>query len=137
MMIEYISGFFDADGSVTVARFKKNETRQLSVSYTNTDLNILHKIKDYFHSLGVVGWITKAPKKEDHHLQSYQLVYYRAAGEAVMQKMLPHILHNKKIVRFDIFVNQYRPLIKRNGKYSKDERKKLEEVAQSILDIKI
>jgi intein/homing endonuclease len=136
-MLQYIAGFFDADGSIGVSRFHSNETKQLAVSFTNTDLNILEKIRDYFAERGVKGWIIKVKKREDHYLQGYQLAFYRNAAIQVMLDMGSFVLHHKKVERFKLFQKEYRPLIKRNGKYSEKEREQLEAVAQRIIDIKV
>lgn len=134
-MLKYITGFFDADGSITLTRFKPTETRQLNVNFTNTDKGILEKIRDYFLTLKVKGWIITNKKRKENHLVGYQLVYYRQSGDKVMKAMLKFSLHQKKRNRYLKYLVEYRPLIKRNGKYSIEEKEKLEKVAQEVLNI--
>lgn len=135
--LSYIAGFFDADGSISLVRFKAKETKQLNVNFTNTDLSILKFIQGSLEELGLTGWIVKSSKREDHHLQGYQLVYYRNTAILVMEAILPYIKHQKKVKRFELFKGQYRPLIKANGKYSDSERVELEKIAQQIVEIKV
>lgn len=135
--LSYIAGFFDADGSISLVRFKSKETKQLNVNFTNTDLSILKFIQGSLEELGLTGWIVKSSKREDHYLQGYQLVYYRNTAILVMEAILPYIKHQKKVKRFELFKSQYRPLIKPNGKYSDSERMELEKIAQQIVEIKV
>jgi len=65
----YVSGFFDADGSISLVRkySKGNANRTIQISFHNTELSILGEIRDFISSeIGVNGIISvKKPKKEN------------------------------------------------------------------------
>lgn len=60
MTWEYISGFFDADGSISAVRVHSNTNKTIQVSFHNNELRILEEIKSFiFSELGIIGSITK------------------------------------------------------------------------------
>lgn len=61
---KYISGFFDADGSITLTRNTKNSNKTIQVSFHNNELDILEKIKTFiFENLNVNGSISRKKLK--------------------------------------------------------------------------
>ena len=69
MNIDYISGFFDADGSITMSRLKSTDPyRTLKIDFTNTKLEILLEIQKFLlenHNLHL-SISTKPARKENH-----------------------------------------------------------------------
>lgn len=120
MTWDYITGFFDADGSVTavlVGNKEKNKT--LQVSFHNNEINILKEIQSFiFQELGFKGSISLKPAKKETHNDAYELKFvYRQALE-VANKMTS--IHPKKKHRIEIY-NLIQQLTKRNGKYTEQE----------------
>jgi len=44
---EYISGFFDADGHITLSAMNKGKNKTICVGFTNIDLKLLEDIKEF------------------------------------------------------------------------------------------
>ena len=113
----YITGFFDADGSITLTTYHKGANKTVQISFHNNELNILHEIRSFIEKeIGIKGVITtKQPAKEVHNV-AYDLkyVYFRTAN-----RVLEHIhsIHPKKQHRIKISM-ALEKLTPRNGKYS-------------------
>jgi hypothetical protein len=122
MDINYISGFFDADGSITMSYASKTSPyRTIKIDFTNTELDILLKIKDFlFKNYNLNLTIsTKQARKENHSI-SYTL----ACGSNQKCLELCRLLtshHPKKIHRINTVLKYHDSVTKKNGKYSEKE----------------
>ena len=114
---DYITGFFDADGSITLSTYHKGANKTVQISFHNNELHILHEIRSFIEKeTGIKGVITtKQPAKEVHQV-AYDLkyVYFRTAN-----RVLKHIhsIHPKKQHRIKISF-ELEKITPRNGKYS-------------------
>ena len=117
MTWEYISGFFDADGSITVAKYQKNEQPTIQISFSNNEKNILEEIRDFIKKeININGSISKKlPKKETHSI-NYELKYVYKNAYCLSKYLNP--LHDKKAYRIKIY-EQIQQATPRNGKYTK------------------
>ena len=122
MNIEYISGFFDADGSITMGRMKKqNPFRSLKIDFTNTKIEILKEIqefllKEYDLHLAIV---TKPARKETH-----QVSYCLCTSSNINCYKLCQILHSHhpmKMHRINTVLKYHHTVTRRNGKYNERE----------------
>lgn len=116
---EYITGFFDADGSVSIV--KKGEGRQKSpqISFHNNEIDILIAIQAFiFRELSIKGFITIKKKAKEHHGQQYDLKYTDFAKCTVLADKMATI-HPKKKKRFEV-IKELQALTPRNGKYTED-----------------
>lgn len=124
----YITGFFDADGSVTLATRSKGRQKSPQISFHNNDLTILIGIQSFiFATLNIKGHISKKKKVKDHHGQSYDLKYWDF-NKCI--KIIENIksIHEKKTKRFSL-IKEIKKLTPRNGKYTENilsKRKQLE-----------
>ena len=118
----YISGFFDADGSTSIIAESSKRNKSLQVSFHNNERIILETIQKFiFDELGFNGTISLKKSKNINHQDAYDLKYkYRQALE-VANKMT--ILHPKKVHRFKTY-NLIQKNTKRNGKYTLEEKAK-------------
>lgn len=116
---EYITGFFDADGSVTIVKQGKGRHKSPQISFHNNEIDILIAIQAFiFRELSIKGFISKKKKKEEHHGQQYDLKYVDFPKCVKIMNNLKSI-HSKKIKRFSIIEKLY-ILTPRNGKYTED-----------------
>lgn len=126
---EYITGFFDADGSITISFVSKGRQRSPQLSFHNNELSILYEIQQFIEKeLGIKGFISTKKKAKEHHGQQYDLKYVNFPK---CIKIIDRIktIHEKKKKRFDI-IKSLSKLTPRNGKYTQnmlDERCILEE----------
>jgi hypothetical protein len=120
---EYLSGFFDADGSITISVLSKGKNKTPILSFHNNEISILEEIKEFIlNELNIKGFITHKKSKKETHNDSYSLNYkYFPKVIEIMSKF--NIKHPKKRHRYEIILKIYE-LTKRNGKYSEVELKK-------------
>lgn len=125
---DYISGFFDADGSVTLANPGNSKYKTVYISFHNNELSILESIKEFIEKEeGIKGTIVEKKVRLERHKVSYDLKYdFFSKVIEITSKM--KIEHPKKIHRIKI-AKQLADVVPRNGKYTKEllsKRKELE-----------
>lgn len=125
----YISGFFDADGSITLSKPSNSRYKTVYISFHNNELAILEEIQKFiYQELKIKGAITtKKPKKSNHNI-AYDLKYdFFEKTVLILKKM--KLIHPKKKHRALISARLYAN-VPRNGKYTRSmllTRQKLEE----------
>jgi hypothetical protein len=126
---QYITGFFDADGSITIAVISKGRKRAPQLSFHNNELDILISIQTFIKKeLNIIGHICSKKKAKEHHGQQYDLKYVNFPKCIEIIKHIKSI-HPKKAKRFKV-INELYPLTPRNGKYTEEmskQRRILEE----------
>ena len=121
MTWDYISGFFDADGSISAVKVHSNTNKTIQLSFHNNEIGILEEIKCFIYSeLGVVGSITKKKCQKTYHGVAYDLKYTYRNGLLVANKITS--CHHKKKHRIEIY-NLIQSKTKRNGKYTMEDMK--------------
>ena len=68
----YIAGLIDGEGTVTLSRKHKNDMRQLAISVSSTEKQLL----DYILNASGVGKITGKKTYRAHHLPSFTYTAY-------------------------------------------------------------
>ena len=127
----YISGFFDADGYITMVIPNKNKNKTVIVGFTNVELDLLETIRDFIlEDIGVKGHISKKPARKETHSDSYDLSYKYNSGLSVITNI--ESFHPKKIHRKNIVEENYLKLTPRNGKYTKELKEKREKMVLSF-----
>jgi hypothetical protein len=127
----YISGFFDADGYITMVSPNKNKNKTIVVGFTNVELEILESIRDFiFNDIGVKGHIVKKKARKESHSNSYDLSYKFNSGLSVISNI--DSKHPKKSHRKNIIEENYLKLTPRNGKYTKELKEKREKMVLSF-----
>lgn len=122
---EYISGFFDADGHITLSAMNKGKNKTVCIGFTNIDLNLLEEIKTFIDSeIKCKGSITKRTSKELHHSDCYNLVYRYNIGLLVAEKI--NSKHYKKKEKIKLVLQTYKSVTPRNGKYTDEIKEKRE-----------
>lgn len=121
MNIEYISGFFDADGSITMCKNNRdNIFRSIKIDFTNTEKDILIKIKKYLNSIDITCTITtKSISKENHNI-SFTLSI-QGNQNCIKFCKLVSSKHPKKLHRINTVLKYHDKVTKRNGKYNEKE----------------
>ncbi|MEN8139505.1 MAG: LAGLIDADG family homing endonuclease [Bacteroidota bacterium] len=127
----YISGFFDADGSITLAKVKGNNQKTIQLSFHNTKLEILEAIQAFIYlKLGIKGFIAKKRAKKDNHADSYDLKYVYLTK---CLSILKHIntLHPLKLHRKTVAF-KFAIVTPRNGKYTDEILAKRDKLVQEF-----
>jgi intein/homing endonuclease len=123
---DYITGFFDADGSITAVSHGKGKNKSIQVSFHNNEMSILEEIKQFIlKDINIIGTISKKISKNENHQDAYDLKYSFRNGLAVANKLIS--IHPKKLHRIKIY-NLIQEKTKRNGKYTEQELLEREEL---------
>lgn len=90
---EYIAGFFDGEGHVSITWTQRGESRnpKLCIKITNTHLPTLNEIKRQYG-----GCITTNKKQFDHYLQCYVLNMTVEQSKFFLKDMLPYLFVKKR-----------------------------------------
>jgi hypothetical protein len=119
MDLNYISGFFDADGSITMSyQSKDDKFRCIKIDFTNTDKNLLLEIQQYLLlNYNLKLSISTKPAKKTSHSIGYSL---SASSNQVCYKLceLLNSHHSKKLHRINTILKYHNIVTKKNGKYS-------------------
>jgi len=112
----YIAGIIDGEGTITLTRVHATENRRLVVSVANTELPLLHFVRD---AIGA-GKITRKRVVRSHHTPSFHYFLSSAQALELLRQVLPY-LQTYKRARADLALRHYRSLTPRNGKYSPEQ----------------
>ncbi|ACL72584.1 LAGLIDADG family homing endonuclease [Thioalkalivibrio sulfidiphilus] len=127
----YIAGLIDGEGTVTLTRKHRNENRQLAVTISSTERNLLDFVKE---TLGV-GKITRKRVAQTHHSPSYTYAVYNRQALRLLEQVRPY-LRGYKAARTDLILRHYLALTPRNGKYTKKLQQARQHFEKTVLDIK-
>ena len=139
MTFEYIAGFFDADGYVSVLKqYAHYKVRNPIIGFTNVHRVILEKIAAHIESeLGIKGTITKKAARKENHSDSYDLKYrYGPKVIAIINAIYPHSTHPSKLARMELIRDKIPGLTHRQGKYSAEMLEQRQALEEQILSIK-
>jgi|688.fasta_scaffold1130628_2 hypothetical protein len=130
---EYISGFFDADGHITMSA-QKEKKRTTYVGFTNIDLNLLEIIKNFIQEdINVKGVISKRTSKKENHSTCYNLVYRYDSALKVAEKINSN--HYRKKEKIKLVLSTYKSVTPRNGKYTKEMEEKREKFINEFFSL--
>lgn len=117
MNFTYISGFFDADGSISLLSIHKNEHKSIQVSFCNNELSILEAIQSFLHNeIQIKGAISRKKARKKTHADNYELKYTRNAALKLLENIQSN--HPKKRHRIAVALQYYKGVTRRNGKYN-------------------
>jgi len=127
----YLAGFIDGEGTVTLTKKHKNENRQLAVTISNTERQILE------FSLEVIGAgkITNKRTSQPHHSPSFTYAIYNRQALGLLEQIKPY-LRSYKLKRAKLILDNYIALTPRNGKYSEDLLQKRKSFEKAVLATK-
>tara|TARA_R110000868_G_scaffold247511_2_gene503875 strand:+ start:616 stop:1017 length:402 start_codon:yes stop_codon:yes gene_type:complete len=119
---EYITGFFDGDGSISLVKKNKSREKSPQISFHNNELNILIEIQEFIlKELKIKGFISKKKKVKEHHGQQHELKYDGFPKCITISKYL-NTKHHKKAKRIAL-LDLIHAVTPRNGKYNEQTLK--------------
>ena len=127
----YLAGFIDGEGTVTLSRKHKNENRQLAVTISNTERQILEFCIDVIGT----GKITNKRVTQSHHTPSFTYAVYNRQALTLLEQIEPY-LRSYKSRRVELILKNYIALTPRNGKYTDSLLKKRKEFEKTVLESK-
>jgi hypothetical protein len=121
----YLAGLIDGEGAITLTRKHKHDYRQLCVSISSTEIEIL----DYVKRVTGVGHVSRKKAADDRHATAYAWATYNRQALTLVEQVHPFLQSYKKY-RAKMILHNYLSLTPRNGKYSQEllRRKRLFEI---------
>lgn len=126
----YLAGIVDGEGTITLAHIHKGANRQLSVSITNTERQLLDWVK---HVIGA-GRITKKRAYNARHRPSYTYAIANTQALELLRQIAPYLQTHKRL-RAELVLERYKALTPRNGRYSPELLAERERFVQAVLAI--
>jgi hypothetical protein len=127
----YLAGLIDADGTITLSRRHRNETRHAAVSISNTDLSLLQFVKQ---TIGA-GRITNKRTVSLRHCPSYTFAITNRQAIRLLSDIEP-FLRTYKADRARMMVRDYVALTPRNGRYTPDQKRARRRFELAVLGIR-
>lgn len=94
MKIEYIAGYFDAEGSLYIGKdIRRNNATRLSLEITNTHKDTLLRIQSFF---GVGRVVKKFPSNLSRKELYRFRVYSRSDLKKVLCPMVPFLIEKRR-----------------------------------------
>ena len=123
----YIAGIIDGEGTVTLTRKHKNENRQLVVSISSNERNIL----EFVLIKTGVGKITTKKTYQAHHQAAFAYAITNRQALNLLEQIFPYLQSYKK-TRAELVLNNYIKLTPRNGKYTDELIRKRTEFEETF-----
>ncbi|MCW8828592.1 MAG: LAGLIDADG family homing endonuclease [Gammaproteobacteria bacterium] len=127
----YIAGLIDGEGTITLTRKHRNENRQLAVTISNTEKDLLEYV---LKTIGA-GKITNKRTTRAHHTPSFTYALYNRQAFNLLAQIHPY-LKTYKVRRARLILSDYLSLTPRNGKYTDQLRLAREKFETTVLAIK-
>ena len=118
MSEDYISGFFDADGSITMSyNSKKDKFRTIKMDFTNTKPNILLEIQDFLlKKYNIRMYMCTKPSRKKNQAIAYALSCCSNQQCYQLCSIIKSV-HPKKLHRINTVLKYHNLVTKRNGQY--------------------
>jgi hypothetical protein len=126
----YIAGIIDGEGTISLSRRHKNEHRQLVISISSTEAELL----EYIKATAGAGRITKKKTYRSAHAPGITYAIDNRQALALLEQIAPY-LKTCKARRAELVLNHYLRLTPRNGKYSEALLREREAFIQRFLEI--
>jgi hypothetical protein len=127
----YIAGLIDGEGTIALTRRHKNENRQLEISVSNTDMELLVYLLE---TIGA-GRIAHKRTDSDKHTASGTYLISNRQALHLLEQVTP-FLRTYKLHRAKLVLQDYLRLTPRNGKYSQETFEQRDKFIETFLNIK-
>ncbi len=127
----YLAGLIDGEGSVSLSRKHRNENRQLVISISSTERQLLTYAQDV---LGA-GKITNKRTYRAHHTPSVTFAITNRQALDLLKQVAPY-LKSYKADRAAFILQHYVRLTPRNGKYSSEQKTEREVFTERLLALR-
>ena len=123
----YLAGLVDGEGSITLTRRHRNENRQLVLSISNTDFNLLKQV----NVLVGAGRITKKRVYKQHHNPAGEYRIENRQALELIRQLAPYLL-TYKAHRADLALSDFVRLTPRNGYYTEEIARERDEFVRKF-----
>lgn len=127
----YIAGLVDGEGTITLTRKHRNENRQICVSISSTEREML----EFVMEVTGIGKITGKKTTQKHHSPSFTFTTSNRQALGLLEQIFPHLQSYKK-KRAALALKDYLRLTPRNGKYTPEITQERNAFIRSVLALK-
>lgn len=127
----YLAGLIDGEGTVTLTRKHRHENRQLAVTISNTDKQLLEFV---LSTIGA-GKITGKRTTRSNHTPSFTYALYNRQALTLLAQIQTY-LRTYKAERAALILRDCLALTPRNGKYSEQLQLERTHFEEAVLAIK-
>lgn len=124
----YIAGLIDGEGTISLSRKHRFENRQLVVSISNTERNLLNYVQE---TVGA-GRITNKRTSRANHTPSFTYSISNRQALDLLKQISPY-LKSYKSGRATLILDHYVRLTPRNGRYTSIQIEDREAFIQQFL----
>jgi len=127
----YIAGIIDGEGTLSLSRKHKSDNRQLVISISNTERQLL----DYILNVVGTGKLTNKKTYKDKHTPSFTYSVTNRQALDLLKQITPY-LKTYKVNRARLVLSDYIRLTPRNGKYNEETLRQREDFISKFFSIK-
>ncbi len=127
----YIAGLIDGEGTITLSRLHRSQNRQLVVSISSTERQLLEFV---LTAVGA-GKITGKRTYKSHHSPSFTFAIANRQAICLLEQVAAY-LKSYKSRRSEIILRDYIMLTPRNGRYSRQLKEARNHFEEMVLQIK-
>lgn len=126
----YLAGLVDGEGTVTLTRRHRRENRRITVSISNTEIDLLL----FAQRVTGVGLVTRKCRYSARHAPAYAWAAWGRQALDVLRQIQPW-MKSYKAKRAELALAEYVALTPRNGKYTADARRARAIFETRLLDL--
>ena len=123
----YIAGLIDGEGTISLSRKHRVDNRQLVVSISNTERNLLNYV---IETVGA-GLITTKRTSRANHTPSFTYSISNRQSLDLLKQITPY-LKSYKFGRATLVIDNYVRLTPRNGRYTSNQIEEREAFIQQF-----
>jgi hypothetical protein len=127
----YIAGLIDGEGTISLSKKHRLDARQLVISVSNTEGNLLSYVKEVVGA----GKITRKRTYGANHTPSMTYIITNRQALSLLEQVAPY-LKSYKAERATLILAHYLRLTPRNGRYSVRQRQEREGFIQQFLRLR-
>lgn len=127
----YLAGLIDGEGTITLSRRHRADHRQLVITISSTERNILA----YVRKIVGTGYITNKRTYSVNHTPSVTYVITNRQALSVLQQIAPY-LKSYKVDRAKLILADYVRLTPRNGRYTSPQLNEREAFITRFLELR-
>src|SRR3990172_1275986 len=124
----YIAGLIDGEGTISLSKKHKFDNRQLVVSISNTERNLLNYVQE---TVGA-GRITNKRTSRVNHTPSFTYSISNRQALNLLKQITPY-LKSYKFGRATLVLDNYVRLTPRNGRYTSNQLEEREAFIHQFL----
>lgn len=112
----YCAGLIDGEGTITLTKVN-GKYRFPTIQVASTTIELLNELKLHYG-----GVISSKKTYQPHHKPSYHWTLTNQKAMTMIMDILPYLREPKKRERGQYLIENYDKSVKRNGKYTEDDK---------------